>query len=115
MKNYAVISAWIAKEEAQALVKTLIAEGKYQKGEVKLSSYRWADPKDHSKGYLARVHAIKGICPELEIGETGKAKKAEVKVETTCQGIAVEADVTVNAPAWIINPVNVSESDFTVA
>ena len=71
------ITNWIKKEEAQAKVKELIANGTYAKGQIKLSSYRWADLKDHTKGYVARIHAIAGIHPELELGLTGKRKKAE--------------------------------------
>lgn len=71
------ITNWIKKEEAQAKVKELIANGTYAKGQIKLSSYRWADLKDHSKGYVARIHAIAGIHPELELGLTGKRKKAQ--------------------------------------
>lgn len=83
MTEYAIITGWIRKEDAQAQVKALIAEGKYQKGQIKLSSYRWADLNDHSKGYLARIMVIKGICPELEIGEPGRKKKVTVEVNAT--------------------------------
>ena len=65
------ITNWLPKEDAQAKVKALIADGTYKKGEIKLSSYRWADLKDHSKGYVARVHVVTGIHPELELGLTG--------------------------------------------
>ena len=71
------ITNWLPKEDAQAKVKALIADGTYKKGEIKLSSYRWADLKDHSKGYVARVHVVTGIHPELELGLTGKRKKSE--------------------------------------
>jgi len=79
--TYSYITNWISKVEAQAKVKELIADGTYKKGEIKLSSYRWADLKDHSKGYVARVHVVTGIHPELELGLTGKRKKTE-KTET---------------------------------
>jgi hypothetical protein len=85
-----VISPWMDKAEAQALVKKLIADGKYAKGQVKCSSYRWRDVKDHSKGYLARVHAVPGVCPEMEIGATGRKKKAEV---ATTEGSVMSSDV----------------------
>lgn len=75
--TYSYITGWLPKAEAQAKVKALIADGTYKKGEIKLSSYRWADLKDHSKGYVARVHVVTGIHPELELGLTGKRKKAE--------------------------------------
>lgn len=78
------ITNWIKKEEAQSKVKELIANGTYAKGQIKLSSYRWADLKDHSKGYVARIHAVAGIHPELELGSCGKRKKVQKvqKVET---------------------------------
>lgn len=79
--TYSYITNWLPKEDAQAKVKALIADGTYKKGEIKLSSYRWADLKDHSKGYVARVHVVTGIHPELELGPCGRKKKAQ-KVET---------------------------------
>lgn len=75
--THSYITGWLPKAEAQAKVKALIADGTYQKGQIKLSSYRWADLKDHSKGYVARVHVITGLHPELELGLTGKKKKAQ--------------------------------------
>lgn len=75
--THSYITNWLPKEDAQAKVKALIADGTYKKGEIKLSSYRWADLKDHSKGYVARVHVVTGIHPELELGPTGKRKKSE--------------------------------------
>ena len=81
MTTYSYITNWISKEEAQSKVKALISDGTYKKGEIKLSSYRWADLKDHSKGYVARVHVITGLHPELELGLTGKKKKVQ-KAET---------------------------------
>ena len=75
--SYSYITNWLPKEDAQAKVKSLIADGTYKKGEIKLSSYRWADLKDHSKGYVARVHVLAGLHPELELGLTSKRKKSE--------------------------------------
>ena len=75
--TYSFITSWLPKAEAQAKVKALIADGTYKKGEIKLSSYRWADLKDHSKGYVARVHVQTGIHPELELGLAGKKKAAK--------------------------------------
>lgn len=75
--THSYITNWLPKEDAQAKVKALIADGTYKKGEIKLSSYRWADLKDHSKGYVARIHVVTGIHPELELGLTGKRKKSE--------------------------------------
>lgn len=84
------ITNWIKKEEAQAKVKELIANGTYAKGQIKLSSYRWADLKDHSKGYVARIHAIAGIHPELELGLTGKRKKAQKTEAELVEEVPIE-------------------------
>lgn len=78
--SYSYITNWLPKEDAQSMVKSLIAEGKFKKGEIKLSSYRWADLKDHSKGYVARVHVLTGLHPDMELGLCGRKKKAQ-KVE----------------------------------
>lgn len=76
--SYSYITNWISKADAQAMVKSLINEGKFKKGEIKLSSYRWADLNDHSKGYLARVHVLTGLHPEMELGPCGRKKKGQV-------------------------------------
>lgn len=75
--SYSYITNWLPKEDAQAMVKSLISEGKFKKGEIKLSSYRWADLKDHSKGYVARVHVLTGLHPDMELGPCGRKKKAQ--------------------------------------
>lgn len=75
--SYSYITTWLPKEDAQAMVKSLISEGKFKKGEIKLSSYRWADLKDHSKGYVARVHVLTGLHPDMELGLCGRKKKAQ--------------------------------------
>lgn len=62
------ISNWIPTSEATDLIKDFIARGTYKKGEIKKSSYRWADPKDHSKGYLCRV-MVKAAVQETETTE----------------------------------------------
>ena len=89
-----VISQWMDVADAKALVKSLIEQGKYAKGQVKLSSYRWKDLKDHDKGYLARVHAVPGICPELEIAETGR--KTKVEPSTTVGSEMMQTEPTLN-------------------
>ena len=74
--KFVAVSAWMQAAEAKALRDQLIAQ--YGKGKVKLSSYRWVDPKDHDKGYLARVIAIQGLMPEAEAEVVAK-KVAKVK------------------------------------
>lgn len=77
MTTTAAITAWIPTSEATTLIKSHIANGLYKKGEIKKSSYRWADVKDHSKGYICRVMVEAGLHPELEVKSERKNKKAE--------------------------------------
>ena len=72
--TFAAVTNWIAINEAKAKRAELIAAG-LDKKEVKLSSYRWADIKDHSKGYICRVLVVKGLRPELELADTKRVKK----------------------------------------
>ena len=77
--TFAVVSTWIDTTAAKAMRAELIASG-LDKSQVKLSSYRWADLKDHSKGYLCRVLVVQGLRPELECGTTRpRVKQAESK------------------------------------
>lgn len=69
------ITTWIPVAEATTLIKEMIASEKYTKKQIKKSSYRWADPKDHSKGYLCRVVVEAGIHPELEIAPLPRGRK----------------------------------------
>ena len=78
------ITNWISKADAQSMRKELIANG-IDKKQVKLSSYRWADIKDYTKGYICRVLAVKGLRPDLEATVVTKRKAKNVKdVATTC-------------------------------
>ena len=89
------ITNWIPTAEAQMIVLKHLADGTYKKGQIKLSSRRWADPNDHSKGYLARVYVIGGIHPELELGDTGRVKNTKPVEETK--------STTVEAPQSELN------------
>lgn len=81
-------TSWLKIDEARAKRDALIADGTFKKGEVKLSSYRWVNPKDHSQGYMARVMIIKGVKPELEvISTTRKSKITETTTESGNTGI----------------------------
>ena len=74
--KFVAVSAWMQAAEAKALRDQLITQ--HGKGKVKLSSYRWVDPKDHAKGYLARVVAIEGLMPEVAAAKkVAKDKKAK--------------------------------------
>lgn len=72
--EFAAVTTWIAIADAKAKREELIAQG-IDKKQVKLSSYRWADIKDHSKGYICRVLVVKGLCPELEVASVKRSKK----------------------------------------
>jgi hypothetical protein len=82
--KFVAVSAWMQAAEAKALRDQLLAQ--HGKGKVKLSSYRWVDPKDHSKGYLARVVAIEGLMPKAEAEVVAKkaAKTKKAKSVTAC-------------------------------
>ena len=92
--TFAAVTNWIAINEAKAKRAELIASG-LDKKQVKLSSYRWADIKDHSKGYICRVLVVKGLRPEMEAEVVVKRKSKSTKaVVTTCEsGNSVEGEV----------------------
>lgn len=75
MTKTAHITNWVTLEEASAMIKRMLDEGKYTKGQIKRSSYRFADNKDRSKGYLCRVLVEAGIHPELELADLPKGRK----------------------------------------
>lgn len=75
--TFAAVTSWISIADAKAKRAELIAQG-LDKKQVKLSSYRWADIKDHDKGYICRVLVVKGLRPELELADTKRVKKSKV-------------------------------------
>ena len=90
---FAPVTNWISKADAQAKRKELIASG-LDKKQVKLSSYRWADLKDHSKGYICRVLVVKGLRPEMEIEQPVRKAKTVKEIATTCvSSNSVEGEV----------------------
>lgn len=91
------ITDWIDVNEARMLRMKLIVEKKYTKDQCSISSCRWADPNDHDKGYLARVHVVGGIHPELELGDTGRKKKT-VSVQTPVVTSTTVGESTSNSP-----------------
>ena len=64
------ISGWIMVPDARARVKELIVNGTYTKEQIRLSSQRFANKKDKTGGYEAKVLVIPGLHPELETGLT---------------------------------------------
>ena len=72
--TFAAVTTWISIADAKAKRAELIAQG-IDKKQVKLSSYRWKNIKDHSEGYICRVLIVKGLRPELELTGTKRVKK----------------------------------------
>ena len=72
--TFAAVTTWISIADAKAKRAELIAQG-IDKKQVKLSSYRWADIKDHSKGYICRVMVVKGLLPDMEIADAKPRKQ----------------------------------------
>lgn len=72
--TFAAVTTWISIADAKAKRAELIAQG-IDKKQVKLSSYRWKNIKDHAEGYICRVLIVKGLRPELELADTKRVKK----------------------------------------
>lgn len=75
--TFAAVTTWIAIADAKAKRAELIAQG-IDKKQVKLSSYRWKNIKDHSEGYICRVLVVKGLRPEMEVVSTKRVRKSKV-------------------------------------
>lgn len=75
--EFAAVTTWISIADAKAKRAELIAQG-IDKKQVKLSSYRWKNIKDHSEGYICRVLVVKGLRPEMEVAGTKRVKKSKV-------------------------------------
>ena len=78
--NFVPVTGWISVAEAKAKRAELIAQGTDKK-QVKLSSYRWADIKDHNKGYIARVMVDAEVAKPEEVVAKKVAKKKLKKSE----------------------------------
>ena len=78
--NFVPVTGWISVAEAKAKRTELIAQGTDKK-QVKLSSYRWADVKDHNKGYIARVMVDAEVAKPEEVVTKKVAKKKLKKSE----------------------------------
>lgn len=107
MVTFAPISNWIPVADAKVMRSELVNNGTFAKDQVKLSSYRWVDTKDHSKGYLCRVLAIKGLRPDMEV-ETKRVKKAAA---VTTSGNSDNA--AINLTYW--QPVSKVDTDTKTA
>lgn len=78
--NFVPVTGWISVAEAKAKRAELIAQGTDKK-QVKLSSYRWADVKDHDKGYIARVMVDAEVAKPEDVVTKKVAKKKLKKSE----------------------------------
>lgn len=92
MANFVDLTTWIPVDEAKAMIKDLIEQGKYEKHQIKKSSNLFANRKDKSEGYICRVLAETGIHPELEIQKPEKKTKQAKKTAVAPQ-IVQEAPV----------------------
>lgn len=80
MTKIAYITAWIPTSEATEVIKSLIADGTFEKGQIKKSSYRFTNSKDKSQGYICRVVAEAGVHPEMEVGSLKRGRKTKHEV-----------------------------------
>lgn len=80
--TFAAVTSWISIADAKAKRAEMIAQG-IDKKQVKLSSYRWKNAKDHAEGYICRVLVAKGLRPELELADTKRIKKNKVAAFVT--------------------------------
>lgn len=93
--EFAAVTTWISIADAKAKRAELIAQG-IDKKQVKLSSYRWKNIKDHSKGYICRVLVVKGLRPEIELADTKRVKKNKVATFATEQNTGNTAAEAMN-------------------
>lgn len=97
--TFAAVTTWISIADAKAKRAELIAQG-IDKKQVKLSSYRWKNIKDHAEGYICRVLIVKGLRPELELADTkrvGTKKNKAAAFVTDCNtGNSVTDSMSMN-------------------
>jgi hypothetical protein len=79
------MTSWIPVDEAKAKIAELIANGTFEKTQIKKSSNLFANRKDKSEGYVCRVLIEAGIHPELEMKKEVKATKKAKKVVAPVQ------------------------------
>lgn len=83
--EWSYISGWLKSDVATDLIAQYVAEGTYNKKQIKKGSPRFANGKDKTDGYEVRIIAVSGIHPELEQSVVGYRKQMEkkVKIDTT--------------------------------
>lgn len=85
--TFAAVTTWIAIADAKAKRAELIAQG-LDKKQIKLSSYRWKNIKNHDEGYICRVLVVKGLRPELELADTKRVAASRERVATNRKAFA---------------------------
>lgn len=99
MANFVDLTTWIPVDEAKAMIKDLIEQGKYQKHQIKKSSNLFANRKDKSDGYICRVLAEAGIHPELEIQ---KAEKKAKQIKKTAEATQIASEVVEDNKRYVV-------------
>ena len=112
MANFVDLTTWIPVDDAKKMIAELIEQGKYQKHQIKKSSNLFANRKDKSDGYICRVLAEAGICPELEIVK--EKKKATVKKQKEVATVANTELVDNRRYVVQGEPINESEGLFLI-
>lgn len=91
------ITNWIDSKEATALIKRLVAEGRFEKSQLKKSSCKFTNGKDKSDGYQCKVFAFTVDMPDgIEVVQSIKSEK--VKIKTKAKVEPVEEVKPVPAP-----------------
>lgn len=107
MANFADLTDWIPVDDAKAMIKDLIEQGKYEKHQIKKSSNLFANRKDKSEGYICRVLAEAGIHPELEIQKPEKPAKRTKKAAVIAQ---VAQDAPVDNRRYVVQAEPIGEN-----
>lgn len=94
--TFAIISDWMTTARAKEMMNDLVGREIFTKKQIKKSGYLFANGKDKSDGYICRVLAVTGICPEMERGfrqPRGKyTRKNKAAVSVPVEVIAAEKD-----------------------
>lgn len=101
MANHTAITDWMRPQDAATYIYEAIKSGKYQKGEIKKSSCKFANGKDKTGGYLCKVVIINGAKTQ----STTVAKSTEPTVERDNNGLVIpkknaKADTSLE-PEWV--------------
>lgn len=81
-QKFLAITGWISTDEATKMIKEYIASDEFdiKKGEIKKSSYRFANGKDKTDGYICRVMLLESKC-QSDDTETVE-DEADAKIES---------------------------------